>query len=125
MCLVLYILLMFGVPSPDRKNIHPYLTGCNLIYADQLDDFIGEYVSNDGKRGLQDDQDMFNGQNVCAQLCVPHLVSRPLVWGVHKLGLIALKEGTCEQNGYEEHVADKTVEEYTVTLEVQVFTGEK
>jgi hypothetical protein len=121
--LILYILLLFRVPSPDKKNMYPYLTGCSLVYSDQIGDFIGNYASSYGGRSLEGNQDLSDGQNLCAQLCVPHLVYRPLVWGVRKLGLVALEEGTCEENGYDEHIADKTVREYTVTLEVQVFSN--
>ncbi|KAL7516842.1 hypothetical protein ACHAWX_001820 [Stephanocyclus meneghinianus] len=120
--LILYILLLFRVPSPDKKNMYPYLTGCSLVYSDQIGDFIGNYASNYGGRSLEDNQNLHDGQSLCAQLCVPHLVYRPLVWGVRKLGLFALEEGTCEENGYDEHIADKTVREYNVTLEVQVFS---
>ena len=118
---IMYLLILFRIPSPDKKNVYPYLTGCNLIYSDQIGDFVKQYASNYGGRDLEGNDDLFDGQNMCAQLCVPHLVYRPLVWGVRQFGLIALEEGTCEENGYYEHVADKTVREYTVTLEVQVF----
>lgn len=121
--LLWYLLILFRVPSPYQSNVYPYLTGCNLVYSDQIGDFIKQYANGyGGGRKLEGTDDYFNGQNMCAQLCVPHLVHRPLVWGVRKLGLLAVEEGTCEENGYDEHVADKTMREYTVTLEVQVFT---
>lgn len=118
---IMYLLILFRVPSPDQKYVYPYLTGCNLVYSEQISDFVGQYASKYGGRELEGNDDLFNGQNVCAQLCVPHLVHRPLIWGVRQFGLIALEEGTCEENGYYEHIADKTVREYTITLEVQVF----
>lgn len=120
---IMYLLILFGVPSPDHRNVYPYLTGCNLVYSDQIGNFIEQYANgHGGGRMLEGNDDYFNGQNMCAQLCVPHLVHRPLIWGVRKLGLIEVEMGTCEDNGYDEHVADKTIREYTVTLEVQVFT---
>ena len=121
MYMLWYILILFRVPKPSRQNVYPYLTGCNLVYSDQISDFIEQYASGYGGRKLEGDDDYFSGQ-VCAQLCVPHLVHRPLIWGVRRLGSLEVEEGTCEENGYDEHVADKTVREYTVTLEVQVFT---
>lgn len=39
-----------------------------------------------------------------------------------KLGLIAIEEGTCEENGYDEHIADKAIREYTITIEVELYT---
>jgi membrane associated rhomboid family serine protease len=119
---ILYLLIVFRVPSPDERNVHPYLTGCNLVYSDQIGEFVEKYANGYNGRMLQGNDDVFDGQNLCAQLCIPHLVHRPLIWGVRKLGLVAVEEGTCEENGYDEHIADKTVREYTITFEVQVFT---
>lgn len=118
----MYLLVLFRVPSPNKNNIHPYLTGCSLVYSDQIGDFVEKYASNYRRRELGGNEDLFGGQNVCAQLCVPHLVYRPVLWGVRKFGLIELEAGSCEENGYDVHIADKTVREYTVTLEAQVFT---
>lgn len=78
---VMYLLVLLGVPSPEIRNIHPYLTGCNLVYSDQIGDFVEQYAGNYRGRMLEGNDDLFGGQNMCAQLCVPHLVHRPLVWG--------------------------------------------
>jgi hypothetical protein len=120
---IIYLLILFRVPSPPEQNLYPYLTGCNLVYSDQIGEFVEKYANGCGR--LEGNDDVFNGQNLCAQLCIPHLVHRPLIWGVRKFGLIAVEEGTCEENGYDEHIVDKTVREYTVTLEVQVFTQDE
>eukprot|EP00956_Cyclotella_meneghiniana_P027750 scaffold63048_cov65-Cyclotella_meneghiniana.AAC.3 len=119
---IMYLLVLLGVPSPEVRNIYPYLTGCNLVYSDQISDFVEQYASNYGGRALEGNDDVFGGQNMCAQLCLPHLVHRPLVWGANKLGLIAIEEGTCEENGYDEHIADKAIREYTITIEVELYT---
>jgi hypothetical protein len=119
---IMSLLILFRVPSPNKRNVYPYLTGCNLVYSDQIGDFVQNYASNYAGRRLEEGNNNLFGQDMCAQLCVPHLVHRPLVWGVNKFGLMDVKEGTCEENGYDVHVVDKTVREYTVTLEVQVFT---
>jgi hypothetical protein len=122
---VLYLLLIFHVPSPDKLNLYPYLTGCNLVYSDQIGDLISAYTSANNGRALEgsDGEDWFDGQSMCAQMCLPHLVYRPALWGVEKFASVPLERGTCEDNGYVTHVADKTFSEFTVVFEVQLFTA--
>mmetsp|Transcript_7288 Transcript_7288/g.16009 ORF Transcript_7288/g.16009 Transcript_7288/m.16009 type:complete len:127 (-) Transcript_7288:193-573(-) len=120
----MYIILLFRLPTPDKHNIHPYLTGCSLVYSDQIGNFVSAYADNG--RALaegNDGEDWLDDQNLCAQMCIPHLVSRPAIWGVKKFSSLKLDEGTCEENGYNEHIADKTFHEYTVVFEVQLFTS--
>jgi hypothetical protein len=33
---IMYLLILFRVPSPPEQNVYPYLTGCNLVYSDQI-----------------------------------------------------------------------------------------
>jgi hypothetical protein len=113
---LLYLLLLFRVPSPDNENIYAYRTGCNLVYSDQIEDFVNAYV-NVGGRDLEEGDDI---SGVCAQMCIPHLVYRPALWGARS---IHLEKGSCEDNGYSTHVADKTFQKYSVVLEVQLFTA--
>lgn len=123
---LMYLLVLFRVPSPDKHNVYPYLTGCSLVYSDQIGEFVNAYANaNGGGRSLGEDngEDYFDGDNMCAQMCIPHLVYRPAVWGARKFASVPLETGTCEENGYDEHIADKTFNEYSVVFEVQVFTS--
>jgi hypothetical protein len=111
----LYLLLLFRVRSPDKENIYAYRTGCNLVYSDQIEDFVNAYV-NVGGTDLEERDDI---SGMCAQMCIPHLVYRPALLGAR---FIHLEKGTCDDNGYSTHVADKTFQKYSVLLEVQLFT---
>jgi len=127
--LLQYILLLLRVPSPDKSNVYPYLTGCGLVYSNQIGDFVNAYAgnANNNGRSLGEEgnggEDYFDGSNMCAQMCIPHLVYGPALWGVQKFASVPLVQGTCEENGYQEHIADKTFNEFTVTFEVQLFTA--
>jgi hypothetical protein len=114
---LLYILLLFRVPSPNTSNISPYLTGCNLVYSDQIDDFVNSYASGDNRALEERNEDQ---DNMCAQLCIPHLIYQPVLW-VSRF-IQQLEKGTCEDNGFNTYIADKTYEKYSVVLEVQLFT---
>lgn len=122
MYLLMYLLVLFRVPRPDELNVHPYLTGCGLVYSDSVGSFVNAYA-NGGGRSLQEGGDYFEGDNLCAQMCIPHLVLRPALWGAKKFAAVPLVQGTCENNGYETHIADKTFNEYSVVFEVQLFTS--
>ncbi len=81
-------------------------------------------MNGDRERRLEEvGDDWMNGENLCAQLCVPHIAYRPAVWGVGQFSPISIEAGSCEENGYDVHVADKTFRELTITLEVQLFTA--
>jgi hypothetical protein len=114
---LLYILLLFRVPSPNTSNISPYLTGCNLVYSDQVNDFVNSYTSGND-RALEEQNE--NQGNMCAQFCIPHLIYQPVLWGSQFIQ--QLEKGTCEDNGYNTYIADKKYEKYSVVLEVQLFT---
>ena len=111
---LMYLLLLFHVPSPDKSNIYAYRTGCNLVYSDQIEDLVNAYA-NAGDRVLEENE--IDG--LCAQMCIPHLFYRPVLWGSR---FIHLEKGTCEDNGYSTHIADKTFRKYSVVFEVQLFT---
>ncbi|KAL7552916.1 hypothetical protein ACHAWF_018100 [Thalassiosira exigua] len=127
MCAVyffMYIMLLFRVPRPDKHNLYPFLTGCNFVYSDQIGDFVSAYT-NGGGRALEGDggDDWFDGENMCAQICLPHLIYRSTLWGAHRFTSIPLEKGTCEEQGYDEHIAGHTMREFTVTFEVLLFTS--
>jgi hypothetical protein len=117
--LLMYIILLLRVPSPDKHNLYPYQTGCRLVYSDQVGDIVNSYA-NGGRRVLEEDG--FNGESVCAQTCIPHLVYRLSLWGTRQFAPFSVKKGTCEDNGYDAHIADKTFQVYSVVFEVQLFT---
>ena len=115
---LLYLLLLFRVPSPSKQHVSPYLTGCNVVYSDQIEDIVSAYTNGDRK--LQDGE---GGDIMCAEYCVPHLVYRPALWGAKTFSPIPIQAGTCEENGYAEHIADHTIQQYTVTVEVLLYTA--
>lgn len=110
----MYILLVLRVPAPDTRYLYPYQTGCGLVYSDKVGDIVDAYVSG-ARRVLEID-------NTCAQTCIPHLVYRLSLWGADQLSPFTVKKGTCEDNGYDTRVADKTFQKYSVVFEVQLFS---
>ena len=70
---LLYTVILFRVPAPAASGLHPSLTGCRLVYADQIDDIAKAYS---GGNGGGDGEDWFDGQSLCAQLCLPHIGTR-------------------------------------------------
>jgi hypothetical protein len=112
--LLMYILLVLRVPAPDTRYLYPYQTGCGLVYSDKVGDIVDAYVGG-ARRVLEID-------NTCAQTCIPHLVYRLSLWGADQLSPFTVKKGTCEDNGYDTRVADKTFQKYSVVFEVQLFS---
>ena len=58
---------------------------------------------------------------MCAQLCLPHLVSRPAIWGANIYDKsLDVQKGQCEDVGYSQHIADKTYayRKYSVDIEL-------
>lgn len=123
--LLVYLFIIFRIPTPDVHNIYPYLTGCNLVYSDQVGDIVNSFSGGGESRKLEENgDDMFDGDRICAQMCIPHIVYRPALWGINRFdSLPILEKGACEENGYESHIADKTFNEYSFSLEVQIFTS--
>jgi hypothetical protein len=114
---LMYLLVLFRVPSPDKDNINAYRTGCNLAYSDQIENFVNAYAS-DGGRDLEEAGNEIDG--LCAQLCIPHLIYRPALRGAL---FVHVAKGGCQDNSYSTHVADKTFQKYSVVLEVNLFTA--
>jgi len=75
---LLYTLILFRVPAPATSSLYPSLTGCRLVYADEIDDIASAYSGSNegGRRFLEDGEDWFDGQSLCAQLCLPHIGTR-------------------------------------------------
>ena len=129
--LVMIYIIMFGtlllrIIKPDVNYKYPYLTGCELVYSTNLSDLNGNHVGeeNNKRRYLVEGQNASfdsNDQNMCAQLCVPHIAYLPILWGFNKYTTIAVEHGLCEENGYDAHIADKTFREFSITLDVELY----
>jgi len=122
--LTLFLLLTFRVVRPNEKYKVPYLTGCNTMYSTNVDDIVNDYYGNnrERQRWLEDN----DGQGtICAQMCVPNVAYIPIYWGVNGFFPFSVSHGTCEDNGYREHVSDKTITKlsYSVDVELYSFTG--
>ena len=117
--LMMYIILLLRIPSPDKRSLYPYQTGCGVVYSDQVDDIVDAYTSGD-RRVLE--EDMLDGENLCAQTCIPHVAYRLSLWGASRFSPFTVKKGACEDNGYDAHIVDKTYEKYSVVFEVQLFS---
>ena len=112
---IIFVALLSHLVKPDIKYKYPLLTGCEMVYSTDVSDFVGNYIQSNNERYLEEDESM------CAQLCVPHLIFRPMFWGSHQFTSFSIQHGLCEDNGYDVHVADKTFHEYTITLDVELY----
>ena len=110
---IVFILVVSGVPKPDTVYQYPYLTGCTMMYTDELDTILADYGG--GRRKLGD----FDG--FCAQFCVPHLIEKPFYWSVSSLTEYAMTRGQCEDIGYDGHAADKTITYFGYSLDIEAF----
>lgn len=122
---VLYVIMFLILMLNRSRNIeiyqYPYLTGCDMIYSDEANQFVEEYFENNGggdRRALEE-----NDEGLCAQFCVPHLVSIPFSIGANKyFPSSSLNRGLCHRNGFEEHIADTTFTRFTYSLDVSLYT---
>jgi membrane associated rhomboid family serine protease len=119
---VMFLLLLFRLRRPNKLYLQPFYTGCNLQYSDGIDDLAASYYNGgegNGERLLDDEDGAY--QNLCAQFCVPHLASKGVMFGAKRFGL-PITSGTCEGNGFDEHLADKTFKYATYSLDVEIYT---
>ena len=115
---VIFLILLLRLPRPNKLYLQPYYTGCCLQYSDGIDYLEANFNSGEGERRFAEDGDY---QNLCAQFCVPHLASRLVVFGTQRFNL-PITSGTCEANGYDEHLTDKTFNFATYSLDVEIYT---
>ena len=118
--LLIFVLVLAGVPNPNELYQYPYLTGCKMMYSTDL----GSLAQNFARRRLGDNFDYDN--QGCAQFCVPHLVERPFYYGLKKYAdysgtEYAVEYGICEDIGYDDHIADQTFEYLHYPLDVEVY----
>ena len=115
---IMFGILAFRVRRPNEIYTRPFLTGCDLSYAEVSADVAGSFYGDRRLRVLEEDDDA-----ICVEVCVPHIVARPLVWGASSYFGYSVGHGLCEENGYTTHVADKTFTKATYSVDVQVFTS--
>lgn len=122
--MLLFLIIISMIRLPNRLYLDPYYTGCDMRYT------AGEDVSNlannygSRERRLGDDKgDDYDFDNICAQFCIPHLVSRGAVYGAQKILSVSLTAGQCEDAGYDTHMADKTFNYFlNYSFDVEIFT---
>jgi hypothetical protein len=111
---ILFIVIASNVPTPDSHYQYPYLTGCSMMYTSDLDAVLQDFGG--GRRKLGD----YDG--FCAQFCVPHLIDKPFYLGVGRFTGYDMTQGMCEEIGYDEHVADKTITYFGYSLDIEAFS---
>ncbi len=111
---IVFILILSNVPKPNTYYQYPYLTGCSMMYTNDLDSILQDFGGR-RERKLGD----YNG--FCAQFCVPHIIDKPFYYGVGSLTEYDLTQGRCEDIGYDEHAADKTITYFGYSLDVEAY----
>lgn len=117
--IVMFCVLIFQLRKPDQLYMSPFLTGCDLVYSDVPDELLDSFYRKRKLRILDEDFDA----EYCVEFCIPHLVARPLAWGVTKFSDdFSVKHGQCEDIGYSTHIADKTFTKATYSIDVEVYS---
>ena len=109
------------IRSPNKLYLQPFYTGCDLmvVEGEDLAAAAGNFYNADRRRRLHDQNGI--DDNMCAQFCVPHLVSRGVTYGAQRLLGLGLVRGTCDMLGYDEYMADKTFKQMSYALDVEIF----
>ena len=135
---VMLLLLLFRIRRPNRMYERPFMTSCDLVYTTNVNDIVNGYLGdqfgddeggNDRFRSrwleenqANDDGEAADEEYMCAQVCLPHLVSRPARWGANIYsGDLGVKKGQCEDVGYSEHIADKTFSYKKYSADVELY----
>jgi hypothetical protein len=111
---IIFVLILCNVPQPDKYYQYSYLTGCAMMYTPDLDAIVEDFGGG-GRRKLGD----YDG--FCAQICVPNLIDRPLYWGIGRFTEYDMTRGRCEDIGYDEHAADKTITYFGYSLDIEAY----
>jgi hypothetical protein len=136
---MLFFLMLGGIHKPAERYKYPFLTGCELMYTTDVSAIVSSYTGRGNGDSNNDDDDDDAGQqrhlgdgedddsvfdNACAQLCVPHIVYRPvlIMWGLQNIFPFSVHHGMCQDNGYGEPVADKTFSYMTYSLDVELYS---
>jgi membrane associated rhomboid family serine protease len=130
---LMFLVLLFRLRRPNRLYLQPYYTSCNVMYiaGEDVDTIINTFGSSYRYRyRRRSNQRQLNGYSfeaatLCAEFCIPHLVSRLTVIGAEQLFRLPLTTGVCDDIGYDVHIADKTVVLSGYSLDFEIFTKEE
>ena len=122
----MFILLLFRIRRPIRLYAEsPYYTGCDPKFSDSLQDIDASKYFGGGdarflrvlerRRHLEDE----NEDGLCAQFCIPHLLSRGATLGARAIFSFEMQDGFCPSNY--EHYVDKSFRFSTYTVDVEIF----
>eukprot|EP00549_Striatella_unipunctata_P020713 CAMPEP_0118678700 /NCGR_PEP_ID=MMETSP0800-20121206/3368_1 /TAXON_ID=210618 ORGANISM="Striatella unipunctata, Strain CCMP2910" /NCGR_SAMPLE_ID=MMETSP0800 /ASSEMBLY_ACC=CAM_ASM_000638 /LENGTH=176 /DNA_ID=CAMNT_0006574593 /DNA_START=221 /DNA_END=752 /DNA_ORIENTATION=- len=122
---ILCLLAVIRILPPDRLYLQPFYTGCNLMYLVDVESISDYFESNNNgdrerTRRFLDEANQ-NDDGFCAQFCVPNVASLGVQYGSTKVLGLPLVQGTCEYMGYGDHVADKTFNYATYSLDVELY----
>ena len=122
--LVLFFTMLSGIRHPNEKYREPYLTGCQVMFSDELDNLVNyDFDSGNEEQGGRwlSSEDKEENQRLCAQFCIPNIVARPFGWGANRLFDLTIQKGMCESVGYNDHFADKTFNYMSYSLDVELY----
>lgn len=115
---LVFFLICLRLRQPKELYLQPFFTGCDLMYSDEVDNIAKDYVNN--ARALEKGDD--DGNTMCAQFCLPHLATRGIVFGAKRFFGLPVSRGSCNTQGFNEHLADKTFKYFSYSLDVEIFT---
>jgi Pectinacetylesterase len=128
---LLFLVVLFRLRRPNQLYLQPFYTSCNVMYTagEDVDTIINTFGSSYRNR-RRSNQRQLNGYSyeaatLCAEFCIPHLVSRLTVIGAEQLFRLPLTAGVCDDIGYDVHIADKTVILSGYSLDFEIFTKEE
>ena len=118
---LLGLLVLSRIHSPDRLYLEPYFTGCDVMVAqgEDIQAVAGNFYNAD-RRNLQEN-DGGDYSNMCAQFCVPNIASRGVPFAANRFFGLPITRETCEELGYDEHMADKTFKQFSYSVDVELF----
>ena len=121
---VMFVLILCNVPKPDTYYQYAYLTGCSMMYTYDLQSIMDDFGFGGRRRMTTMRQlggDGFNYDELCAQVCVPHLIDKPFYYGVGRFTDYTVSQGRCLDNGYSVHAVDKTITYLGYSLDVEGY----
>jgi len=138
--LILVLIIISMIRLPNQLYLEPYYTGCDLRFAagEDIANLASTYAGNYRRqliinssstekqqiyRSLEGEENDFDYDDICAQFCIPHLVSRGAIYGAQRIFGLSLIKGRCEDRGYDRHMADKTFNYiFDYSFDVEIFS---
>ena len=114
---LIFFLICLRLRQPEELYLQPFFTGCDLMYSDEVRNIAMDYINNG--RALENGDDDDN--TICAQFCLPHLATRGVIFGAKRIFGLPVSRGSCQTQGYDEHLADKTFKYFSYSLDVEIF----